>query len=102
MSTDKTAETIAEILRDNINFAPQVNGLVIHGAIEKIQELIAQQSRERAIAVLNWVTRKESMYAVMYGDQDERFADEEREYTPDEIYDLFLIDLAKQENKTPK
>lgn len=33
-------DKIAEILRDNITYSPQVDVVVIHGAIEKIVQLI--------------------------------------------------------------
>ncbi len=36
MITEQDRKAIAEILRDNITFSPQIGDYVIHGAIEKI------------------------------------------------------------------
>lgn len=36
-------QKIAQILRDNITFSPQVEGYVIHGAIEKIIDLFKNE-----------------------------------------------------------
>lgn len=44
MTTDKTKEEIAAILRDNIHFSGQVGDYVIHGAIEKLLEREQVQS----------------------------------------------------------
>lgn len=43
----------------------------------------------KAVAFVEWLTRKDGTYAVMYGDQEERFADEAREYTAAELYAIF-------------
>jgi len=42
-------EKIAEILRDDITFSPQINTYLIHGAIEKIIELFKPASQFRAV-----------------------------------------------------
>lgn len=45
--------------------------------------------REEMFAFIKWVTSEKSKYAVMYGDQEDRFADDEREYTVEQLYELY-------------
>ena len=37
-TTEESREEVAQILRDNITFSPQIGDYVIHGAIEKLIE----------------------------------------------------------------
>jgi hypothetical protein len=43
MNDDLTRETIGKILQENITFSGQLDGFVVHGAIEKILEIHQSQ-----------------------------------------------------------
>lgn len=51
-------------------------------------------SDEDMIGFVEWLTKEESPYAVMYGNQKERFADNNKEYSTKE-----LLDIWKEQNK---
>ena len=42
------------------------------------------------IEVLEWITRQDSPYAILYSLGEQRFATTERDYTCDELFDLFI------------
>ena len=41
------------------------------------------------IQFLEWLTKEDSKYAIMYGNQKERFADNNKEYTIEEILEIY-------------
>ena len=87
-------EQIANILRDNSHYSPQTGGYVIQGAIEKLMEW----ERGQMIELLEWLTRADSPYAVLYGEDPERFEGIEADYTCGQLVDEFLS-LQNQSKK---
>lgn len=59
-----------------------------------LDQHIAAEKRKEAIAILQFISSSQSPYGIMFGDQPERFADENREYTSEEVYDLYLQSLT--------
>lgn len=42
------------------------------------------------IEFVKWITHKDSPYAILYSSEEQRFATTERDYTCDELFDLFI------------
>lgn len=55
-TAEESREEVAQILRDNITFSPQIGNYVIHGAIEKLLEwrrAYAEQFIDAAVTECN-------------------------------------------------
>jgi hypothetical protein len=63
--------------------------------LEATEKYKLEYAKQQVVSVLKWVTDEKSPFAIMYGDQEQRFADNEREYTPEEVYSLFIEDQNK-------
>lgn len=96
---DKTKEDFLNsfLKRGIIGTTPWPSYDHIQGRPEEIyrtmQAYADQEKRKEAIAILQFISSEKSPYGVMFGDQPERFANEEREFTSEEIYDLYLQSL---------
>lgn len=81
-------------MRGTVGISPHPCYDHIQGRPEEIagamQAYADQEKRKQAIAILRFISSYKSPYGVMFGDQPERFANEEREFTCEEIYDLYL------------
>jgi hypothetical protein len=53
--------------------------------IEQAKEMEKQQ----IIDILDWLTNEKSKFSIMYGNQDKRFASNDKDYTIDEILEIF-------------
>ena len=62
-------------------------------------QLAPQQSKSLneadLIKFVEWFTSEKSTFSIMYGNQEQRFADNDREYTVKEVYDIFLSQLKQ-------
>ena len=69
----------------------------INSFINAMLDFHAQQSKERdeLHGILDFLTNENSKYSIMYGNQKERFADNDREYTISEIIEIYLTTLTK-------
>ena len=47
------------------------------------------QEKQKVIEVLDWLTNEKSEFSIMYGNQDKRFASNDKDYTIDEIIEIF-------------
>jgi hypothetical protein len=54
-----------------------------------VEEAMEEYAKEVAIELLNFVTSETSPFAIMYGNQPDRFATNDREYTSEEVYNLY-------------
>ena len=57
---------------------------------DRILQGMDEWAKEVGIDILNWVTREESEYSIMYGDQPERFSTFKKDYTSEELFNLYL------------
>ena len=53
--------------------------------IEQAKEMEKQQ----IIDILDWLTNDKSEFSIMYGNQDKRFASNDKDYTIDEFLEIF-------------
>lgn len=54
-----------------------------------------EYAKQVAIGFTNWLTRIDSPYAVMYGGFPERWADEKKDYTTEELFELYIKTLEQ-------
>ena len=47
------------------------------------------QENKKVVEFLEWLTNEKSEYSIMYGNQDKRFASNNKDYTIDEILEIF-------------
>jgi hypothetical protein len=47
------------------------------------------QENQKVIEVLEWLTNEKSEFSIMYGNQDKRFSCNDKDYTIDEIIEIF-------------
>jgi hypothetical protein len=47
------------------------------------------QEKQIVVEVLDWLTNEKCEFSIMYGNQDERFASHDKDYTIDEIIEIF-------------
>jgi hypothetical protein len=85
-------KTPEEILKEygcgNIPFDENVT--MLHPAIIGAMQ---EYAREYTLSLIEWLTRKDSPYAIVYGDE-KRFVTREKDYTIEEVYEMY-----KQEQK---
>ena len=64
---------------------------------KEILDFHAQQSKERDMlhGILDFLTNENSKYSIMYGNQKDRFADDDREYTISEMIEIYKSTLTK-------
>lgn len=51
--------------------------------------IAAKIAEDFAISFAEWITNEKSKYSIMYGNQEKRFADFDREYTSKELLEIF-------------
>lgn len=47
-------------------------------------------AKEVAIDILNWVTNEKSPYAILYGNQLERFATKDEDFTSEQLFEKYI------------
>jgi hypothetical protein len=47
------------------------------------------QEKQIVVEVLEWLTNEKCEFSIMYGNQDERFASHDKDYTINEILEIF-------------
>ena len=54
--------------------------------------LVTKEDRvkDEVIKVLDWLSNSDSLMSILYGNQNERFADLEKDYTIEEVYQKYL------------
>ena len=63
--------------------------LIISDPSIKNWKAFAEIADEHAIGFVNWLTDEKSQYSVMYGNQEKRFADFDKEYTTAELLEIY-------------
>ena len=61
--------------------------------IEETKEQCAEIAENYVKEVLEWLTHSQCVYSVMYGNQDKRFASNDKDYTIDEILEIYIQTL---------
>lgn len=56
----------------------------------KVKPMMDRYAKDLAVDILNWVTREESEYAIMYGDQPERFSTFKKDYTSEQLFEIYI------------
>ncbi len=51
------------------------------------------QEKQKVVEVLEWLTDSQCVYSVMYGNQDKRFYCNDKDYTIDEILEIYIQTL---------
>lgn len=52
-------------------------------------KMMEDYAKEVAIDILNWVTSEEAPYAILYGNQPERFATVDEDYTSEQVFEIY-------------
>ena len=47
------------------------------------------QEKQIVIEVLDWLTNEKCEFSIMYGNQDKRFSSNDKDYTIDEIIEIY-------------
>jgi hypothetical protein len=47
------------------------------------------KEKQEIIDILEWLTNDKSEFSIMYGDQDKRFSSNDKDYTIDEIIEIY-------------
>lgn len=87
-------ESLLEIENQEIRKACQeVVRLTLNNIIKRIDdellEMEKQQKDDYAIELLEWLTNEKSKFAILYGNQKERFATIEEDYTSKQLLEIF-------------
>jgi hypothetical protein len=51
------------------------------------------QEKQIVVEVLDWLTNEKSEFSVMYGNQEKRFSSNDKDYTIDEIIEIYKNQL---------
>jgi hypothetical protein len=84
MKKDTDFDKVASQLRQKYFLMSEYEEL-INDIVIATKEVMA----DKEISFIEWLTRKDSPYVVMYGEKM-RFATKEKDYTIKEVYDKFL------------
>ena len=68
---------------------PEINSLV-----DKCVKIAQQHAKETVINILNWLTKEDSPYAILYGNQAERFVTNDEDLTSEQLYQKYLKSKA--------
>jgi len=60
---------------------------------DNILDAMQEYAREYTLSFVEWLTRKDSPYAIVYGDE-KRFVTRKKDYTIEDVYEIY-----KQEQK---
>lgn len=60
-----------------------------------VEEAMEAWGEIKMVEFAQWLSRKESPYAVMNGDQEERFCDVSLEYTSEQLVEIFIKETSK-------
>ena len=86
-------QTIISKLKDNAKLTLKDDGVdmkrVFETDADSMVEICNTHADEKIVEVLKWLTSEDAKFSIMYGSQDERFADEEKEYTPEELLTIY-------------
>jgi hypothetical protein len=63
------------------------------------QNVSAQEITDHVFQFIDWFTGKDSPVAILYGDQKERFASIEKDYTIEELYNFWYDNVFLKSNK---
>ena len=82
-------------LEEKMYKAIHEGAIVEEGTGGKAAKSCSEIAKQAVIDFAKWITDKDSMYAPMFGgtpelEKDYRFADIERDYTAEEIVELFI------------
>ena len=65
--------------------------------IQETKEQCAEIAENYVIEVLEWLTNEKSEYSINYGNQEERFATNDKDFTIKEILEIYKNRLCKQQ-----
>lgn len=89
-----------EALKDKFKYAIMWMGSDLVGKVQRCVEITQQYTNSKledfVIDFLNWLTRDDSPYAIMYGRDDERFATIDEDLTSKQVYEIYLDSLKQQ------
>jgi metallophosphoesterase superfamily enzyme len=52
-------------------------------------EQVKEMEKQKVIEFLDWLTNEKSEFSIMYGNQDKRFSSNDKDYTINEIIEIF-------------
>ena len=83
--------TKEEILKDRVIYFQSSEESEVVFAVEKEDALQAmdEYARQEVVAALNWITRKDSPFAILYGGEI-RFITNDEDLTIEQLYKLYL------------
>jgi hypothetical protein len=93
-----TEEEIANILKDNVHFVPQVDGYMVHGAVAKLIEMQNKYAREMSCEFARWLSGE----GWQQYDEADRWICPTNNYnviTTDQLYDKYLDHLSSLNRK---
>lgn len=77
-------------------FSDIAAGRAVEDCIRVAQQHTNSKLKEFVINFLNWITNEDSPYAILYGNQAERFATNDEDLTSKQVYEKYLDSLKQQ------
>jgi len=77
-------------------FFNKVDDIIWDGLRNRVEHLkleAKELEKQQIIDILDWLTNDKSEFSIMYGNQDKRFSCNDKDYTIDEILEIYKNQL---------